>query len=68
MILFFESKTTSIIAVGTVKKLLKKDTEKLIWLFNKATLRKEAEIESPYVGPRKEMITPWSRDYAEYGD
>ena len=65
MILFFESNSGSIIAAGTLEKLSKKDTEKLIWLFNKATLIGKEELEGTFVGPRKEMITPWSTNAVE---
>jgi phosphoribosylformylglycinamidine synthase len=65
MILFFESNTKNIIAVDTRKKLSKNDKEKLIWLFNKAILLVEQKLEGTFVGPRKEMITPWSTNAVE---
>jgi phosphoribosylformylglycinamidine synthase len=65
MILFFESNTKNIIAVDTIEKLSKKDTEKLIWLFDKATFTNQPEIEGTFIGPRKEMITPWSTNAVE---
>ena len=65
MILFFESNTESIIAAGTLEKLSEKDTEKLIWLFNKATLIEKEKLEGTFIGPRKEMITPWSTNAVE---
>jgi phosphoribosylformylglycinamidine synthase len=65
MILFFESSLKNIIAVGTQKELSKKDTEKLIWLFSKATFISQEIIKGLFVGPRKEMITPWSTNAVE---
>jgi phosphoribosylformylglycinamidine synthase len=65
MIFFFESTSKNIIAVGTPEKLSKKDIEKLIWLFNKATLKEQEIIEGVFIGPRKEMITPWSTNAVE---
>ncbi len=65
MILFFESNLKNIIAVGTSEKLSKKDTEKLIWLFNKATFKEQKTIDGVFVGPRKEMLTPWSTNAVE---
>ena len=65
MILFFESKTKTIIAAGTSRKLAKRDIEKLIWLFGKAILKDNELIEGYFVGPRKEMITPWSTNAVE---
>ncbi|MDX9929874.1 MAG: phosphoribosylformylglycinamidine synthase, partial [Bacteroidales bacterium] len=65
MILFFESNTKSIIAVGTSQKLSVENTGKLAWLFNMATLLEKAELKGTFVGPRKEMITPWSTNAVE---
>jgi phosphoribosylformylglycinamidine synthase len=65
MILFFESKTNNIIAVGTTEKLPEKDIEKLSWLFGEASLLHNNNIEGLFVGPRKEMITPWSTNAVE---
>jgi phosphoribosylformylglycinamidine synthase len=65
MILFFEGSTKNIIAVGTRAKLQKKDIEKLIWLFDNASLVSQNKIEGTFTGPRKEMITPWSTNAVE---
>jgi phosphoribosylformylglycinamidine synthase len=65
MILFFEGSSKNIIAVGTLKKLSKENTEKLIWLFGNADLKKQETIEGVFVGPRKEMVTPWSTNAVE---
>lgn len=65
MILFFESSTKNIIAVESREKLSEKDIEKLIWLFGEATLQSELSVKGVFVGPRKEMITPWSTNAVE---
>ncbi|MDO9339419.1 MAG: phosphoribosylformylglycinamidine synthase, partial [Bacteroidales bacterium] len=65
MILFFESKTKNIIAAGITEKLHEKDIEKLIWLFGEASLLDKDNIDGLFVGPRKEMITPWSTNAVE---
>jgi phosphoribosylformylglycinamidine synthase len=65
MILFFESSSKNILAVRTSEKLSKKDIEKLIWLFSKASFSENEIIEGHFVGPRKEMITPWSTNAVE---
>ena len=65
MILFFESNSNNIIAAGTTEVLPKKDIEKLVWLFNRATLSDRKEITGVFVGPRKEMVTPWSTNAVE---
>jgi phosphoribosylformylglycinamidine synthase len=65
MILFFESSAKNIIATESTKKLSKKDVEKLIWLFGEAAGISESIIKGPFIGPRKEMITPWSTNAVE---
>lgn len=59
-ILFFQTLNSNIIAVQTREKLTKPLIERLEWLFGEATLLSEEEIEGYFVGPRREMITPWS--------
>jgi len=65
MILFFEGTSKNIFAVGTSENLSKKDIEKLLWLFGDATLVKSEKINGQYIGPRKEMVTPWSTNAVE---
>ncbi|MCF8388466.1 MAG: phosphoribosylformylglycinamidine synthase [Bacteroidales bacterium] len=60
MIRFFRGKNKAIIAVYKKDELEKKDIEKLNWLFSGAELLDDTEIDEHFVGPRKEMITPWS--------
>jgi phosphoribosylformylglycinamidine synthase len=65
MILFFEGISQNLIAVGTSEKLPEKDIEKLSWLFGEALLVKADNFEGIFIGPRKEMITPWSTNAVE---
>jgi phosphoribosylformylglycinamidine synthase len=65
MILFFECISKDLIAVGTSEKLTDKDLEKLIWLFGEAKFLIQDKISGLFVGPRKEMITPWSTNAVE---
>jgi phosphoribosylformylglycinamidine synthase len=65
MILFFKTGTKNIIAVDTDDELDKKDIDKLTWLFGNAPLIRNKCINDTYVGPRKEMITPWSTNAVE---
>ncbi|HKI89914.1 MAG TPA: AIR synthase-related protein, partial [Draconibacterium sp.] len=39
--------------------------EKLIWLFSKAEYLQQDVLEGWFVGPRKEMLTPWSTNAVE---
>lgn len=45
--------------------LTKENKEKLSWLFGNATIVLNKVIEGVFVGPRKEMITPWSTNAVE---
>src|SRR5512133_1796883 len=65
MILFFENRSGNVIATGTTANLKKPDVEKLVWLFGEARLRRKSRLEGRFVGPRKEMITPWSTNAVE---
>ena len=65
MILFFETPSKLIIATGTLKAPGQEDIEKLIWLFGNATMMKSEKITGNFIGPRKEMITPWSTNAVE---
>jgi phosphoribosylformylglycinamidine synthase len=65
MICFFECRNKNLIAVGTPDKLTEKDIEKLTWLFGEATILLVDKIEGDFIGPRKEMITPWSTNAVE---
>ena len=65
MILFFECISKNLIAVGTPEKLTDKDLEKLSWLFGEANFLIKDKVNGVFVGPRKEMITPWSTNAVE---
>ena len=65
MITFFETQDKRIIAAGTSGKLTKSDCDKLSWLFGDAEILESSELPGQYIGPRKEMITPWSTNAVE---
>lgn len=60
MILFFQKTSDEIIAVGTTGEQDNSSIEKLSWLFSEAQTMNDSKIEGSFVGPRKEMVTPWS--------
>ena len=64
MILFFKGKS-NLIAVDTQKEQCNFNLGKLLWLFDQASLIKEESVSGIFVGPRKEMITPWSTNAVE---
>lgn len=60
MISFFRTPTQSVIAVESSLSFSEETIEKLVWLFGNATLQDAVSVPSPFIGPRREMITPWS--------
>jgi len=64
MILFFQ-KNGKVIAVDVQSSINQADIDKLLWLFDDATIVKSLQLEGDYIGPRKEMITPWSTNAVE---
>lgn len=65
MILFFRSKSNIVYAVGTQHPLQNSDIQKLVWLFGEAEPLKERSLSGSFIGPRKEMISPWSTNAVE---
>ena len=65
MILFFRTPQASVIAVQCDHTPDKQEEEKLSWLFGNATAESEENLTGWFVGPRREMITPWSTNAVE---
>lgn len=65
MIRFFRTPSQSVIAVGVDHDLSQEEIQKLVWLFSEATPESSVNLEGWFVGPRKEMITPWSTNAVE---
>lgn len=65
MILFFHSSQNHVIALETINKVEFEDIKKLSWLFGNALFAVRESIEGYFIGPRKEMITPWSTNAVE---
>ncbi len=65
MIKFFKTTSGSIIAVGLTNELSGEQFDALCWLFGNAGMVNSEEIGGCFVGPRREMITPWSTNAVE---
>ncbi len=63
MILFFQ-KATTVFAVQTSAQNTE-NIQKLEWLFGNAKQINSETLEGYFIGPRKEMITPWSTNAVE---
>jgi phosphoribosylformylglycinamidine synthase len=64
MILFF-IKDQVVFAVQSSRPLRDNDIQKLFWLFTNAKLYPHESLKGLFVGPRKEMVTPWSTNAVE---
>ena len=65
MILFFRTESNLIYGVGSARSFSVEDFEKLIWLFGGAKPLEDKLLKGSFIGPRKEMITPWSTNAVE---
>ena len=65
MILFFRTPTKSVIATEVSQELASEDIQKLSWLYGEATVENEENLKGCFIGPRREMITPWSTNAVE---
>lgn len=65
MILFFKTKKDVVIATQVAQELDAQNIEKLCWLFGDAQLIALTQVGGTFIGPRREMITPWSTNAVE---
>ena len=65
MILFFRTPSNNVIATAVKNELAAADIQKLCWLYGEATVENEENLQGCFVGPRREMITPWSTNAVE---
>ncbi|MDO4196526.1 MAG: phosphoribosylformylglycinamidine synthase, partial [Prevotellaceae bacterium] len=65
MIAFFKTPNNSIIATQADHQLTSDEVQKLCWLYGNATPVEGETLEGYFVGPRREMITPWSTNAVE---
>ena len=63
--IYFFAKDNTIFAVSKQTEISEYTIKKLIWIFGNAKLLSEKKITGFFVGPRKEMITPWSTNAVE---
>ena len=65
MILFFRTQSKSVIATEFDHQPDKNEISELCWLYGDAKLEETQKLEGFFVGPRREMITPWSTNAVE---
>ena len=64
-IYFFKTPTESVIATQADHQLTDDEVQKLCWLYGGATLIEGETLSGQFIGPRREMVTPWSTNAVE---
>ena len=62
---FFQTPSNSVIATEADHQLTQEEVQKLCWLYGEAELLDAETLSGYYVGPRREMVTPWSTNAVE---
>ena len=65
MVVFFKKGANYFIAVETDHRFNENESDKLSWLFGGATPLTSTSLKGRFIGPRREMITPWSTNAVE---
>ncbi len=65
MVIYFKKGTSEVIAVESNHKFSDSEKERLTWLFGGAKPLASTSVKGRFIGPRKEMITPWSTNAVE---
>ena len=65
MIRFFQTPQKSVIATEVDHALSEQEIKELNWLYGEATLLDAEQLDGFFVGPRREMVTPWSTNAVE---
>ncbi len=65
MIYFFRTPSQSVIATSVDHELTTDEKNALCWLYGEAKEESEENLKGFFVGPRREMITPWSTNAGE---
>ena len=65
MIVFFKTPQGSVIATDVDHQLDQQETSELCWLYGDAELLGDGDMQGVFVGPRREMVTPWATNAVE---
>ena len=64
-ITFFKTPQKTIIATQCKCEISNEDIQKLCWLYGEATPEQAQSLTGFFIGPRREMVTPWSTNAVE---
>ena len=62
---FFQTPQKTVIATDIDHTLSEQEIKELSWLYGEAQLLDAEQLEGYFVGPRREMVTPWSTNAVE---
>ena len=65
MIRFFQTPQKSVIATEVDHQLNEQEIKELCWLYGEASTEEEQNLTGYFIGPRREMISPWSTNAVE---
>ncbi|MCM1109647.1 MAG: phosphoribosylformylglycinamidine synthase [Clostridium sp.] len=65
MVVFFKKGASTVIAVETSARFTDEEKKKLTWLFDGAKPLSSTSVKGRFIGPRREMVTPWSTNAVE---
>ena len=65
MIRFFQTPQKTVIATEVDHALSEQEIKELNWLYGEAELLDAEQLDGYFVGPRREMVTPWSTNAVE---
>ena len=65
MIYFFKTTNGNVVATDIDHKLDAEEQKRLEWLYGNAECSSETTVNGIFIGPRREMITPWSTNAVE---
>lgn len=65
MVSIFKKNDTTYYLVGSGENFSQNDISKLVWLFGEAEYLEQSALAGSFIGPRQEMITPWSTNAVE---
>ena len=65
MIRFFQTPQKTVIATEVDHTLSEQEIKELSWLYGEATLLDADKLDGFFIGPRREMVTPWSTNAVE---
>lgn len=65
MLVYFKKGATKVYAVDTARSLTDSEVDRLSWLFGGARRLVSSNIKQSFIGPRREMVTPWSTNAVE---